>query len=340
MRHSVALLLTALAFAGGQVPYAQSAHLSGTVYHSNGSTVPDAPVRAVDPALGIDLRTRSSTNGRYKFTDLPPGSYVVSVNMPCCEFVPFAADDVFVTAGQSRRFDIHMPPGNLFVEGDDPATITSELRARQVIPDAPLPRMVNGRPDLSGVWLTSADPYPDAPKVLPWAAKLAEERAASWFIDNPIVKCLPGSPPAPSPATFITKFVAKQDLLIMLFEDVIGFRQVYLDGRKHPPNPEPTWTGYSVGRWEEDILVIETIGYNDRGWVDVYPRTQSLRMVERYSRPDFGHLNLEVIFDDAGVFEQPWIRRMVWDLAPQEDLIEYVCENNKWADASERQANP
>jgi hypothetical protein len=203
-----------------------------------------------------------------------------------------------------------------------------------VIPDIAAPRLANGKPDLSGVWLTSEDPYPETPKALPWAAKLADERAANWFVDDPSLKCLPGSPPIPGASSFMTKFVAKPDLLVILLEDVPGFRQVYLDGRDHPDYVEPSWTGHSVGRWEEDTLVIDTVGYNDRGWANIYPRTEELRMVERYTRPDFGHLKLELTYEDPGVFEEPWTLHMTWDLAPQEDVMGYVCENNKWANAS------
>jgi hypothetical protein len=330
-----AVALAGLVCVQTQVAYSAVSSLSGTVFHSNGSAVADAPVRAVNETLGVDARTRSSADGRYEFTELESGTYTVSVNMPCCEFIPFADLAVVVEADRANHFDVHMAPGNLFVEGDDPATVNAQLRNRQIIPDGPVPRLANGKPDLSGVWLTSEDPFPEAPKALPWAQKLADERAATWFVDDPMLRCLPGAPPIPGASSFMTKFVAKAGLLVILLEDIPGFRQVFLDGREHPDYIEPSWTGYSVGRWEGDTLVIETTGYNSRGWVGSFPRTEELRMVERYSRPDVGHLKLELTFEDPGVFEAPWTQNMVWDLAPQEDVMEYVCENNKWMDASE-----
>jgi hypothetical protein len=307
--------------------------LNGVVYHSNGSTVPDAPVWVRSTDGGTDLRTRSDANGQFEFPSLPAGTYAVAVNMPCCEFIPFSAEGVIVEAG-ANRFDIHMPPGNLFIEGDDPATVNAQLLARQQIPDEPPPRMPDGKPDLTGVWLTSEDPYPEDPKPLPWAAKVAEERAATWFVDDPMLQCLPGSPPAPGGSSFMTRFVQRPEMLVILLEDVVGFRQVFLDGRDHPEDPEPTWTGHSIGRWDGDTLVIDTIGYNDRGWTNVFPRTEAMRMTERYSRPEYGKLKLAVTYEDPGVFEEPWTLNMTWDLAPQEELMEYVCENNQWSDAA------
>jgi len=84
-----------------------------------------------------------------------------------------------------------------------------------------------------------------------------------------------------------------------------------------------------VGKWDGDTLVIDTTGFNDRGWMEIYPRTEMLHIVERYRRVDFGHLEVQVTIEDPGVFAKPWHMNMTWDLAPQEELIEYVCENNK-----------
>jgi len=279
----------------------------------------------------VDARTRSSLSGRYEFPDLAAGNYVISVTMPCCEFIPFVDENVSIAAGKDRAFDIQMAPGNVFVEGDDPATINAEVRNRQVIPDEPIPRTAQGKPDLTGVWLTSEDPYPEPVQALPWAEELAQQRTEAWFIDDPMVQCLPGSPPIPGASSFMTRFVQRPELLVILLEDVVGFRQVFLDGREHPKEPYPSWTGHSIGHWDGDTLVIDTVGYNSRGWTGIYPRTEALHMVERYSRSDYGKLQLQLTFEDPGVFSAPWTQNMTWDLAPQEEVMEYVCENNKWA---------
>jgi hypothetical protein len=127
----------------------------------------------------------------------------------------------------------------------------------------------------------------------------------------------------------MTKFVQTPAVLVMLFEDAPGFRQVFLDGRRHPPDPNPTWLGHSVGRWEGDTLVVDTVGFNDRSWINAYPHTEQLRTTERYRRVEYGRLEIVVVFADPGTFTRPWTMNLNWDLAPQEELIEFVCENNR-----------
>ena len=302
----------------------------GTVLHPDDSVIADAPVRARNDATGTDARTRSTSTGRYEFQDLPAGTYVLSLHMPCCDFRPYVNDNVVVNVGEAHEFDIHVE-GGMSIEGDDPGTVNAQLLSRQIIPDLPVPRTANGRPDLSGLWLTSRDPYPEEPKALEWAEQLAQQRRENSLIDHPRTRCLPSEPAFPGGSAFNLKFVQTPDLVVQLFEDIPGFRQIFLDGRDHPENPNPSWMGHSIGRWEGDTLVVDTIGFNDRGWSGVYPRTEKLRMEERYRRSDFGHLEARVTFDDPGVFEEPLIRNMTWDLAPQEELMEYVCENNQWA---------
>lgn len=305
--------------------------LTGSVLHPEGSVIAEAPVRVRNETMGVDARTRSSSAGRYEFRDLPAGTYLLSVHMPCCDFDPYVNDEVEVTVGELRDLDIHLELGELSIEGDDPAAVNADLLRRQVVPDAPTPRTVDGTPDLSGVWLTSFDPYPERAKALPWAEDLAQQRRDNVIDDHPHLSCLPGSPPFGGAAAFIAKIVQTTDLVLLLIEDVPGFRQIFLDGRGHPDNPNPSWMGHSIGRWEGDTLVVDTIGFNDRGRTRIYSRSEQLRMEERYRRSDLGHLEVQVVFDDPGVFEEPWIQNMTWDLAPQEELMEFVCENNKWA---------
>ena len=88
--------------------------------------------------------------------------------------------------------------------------------------------------------------------------------------------------------------------------------------------------GHSIGTWDGDTLVVDTVGFNDRGWIDVYPRTEALHTVERYTRTEYGSLEVEFVVEDTGVFTAPWVQHMTWDLAPQEELFETVCEHNRW----------
>lgn len=278
------------------------------------------------------MRTRSEEDGRYEFPDVPSGTYLLTVNITCCLYNPYVNDAVEVRDGTAAELDIRLTEFNIAVEGDEALAVNSELMSRRKVPDLPVPRMPGGQPDLSGVWLPSDDPYPDDPQLLEWAGEVAQERVANFFIDHPSAHCLPGPPPVPAGAAFITRFVQRPELLVILFEDVAGFRQVYLDGREHPENPNPTWLGHSVGRWEGDTLVVDTVGFNDRGWTEIFPRTSMLRMEERYTRTSYGELEAAVTYADPGVFQAPLTRRMVWNLLPDVDVLEYVCENNQWID--------
>ena len=200
------------------------------------------------------------------------------------------------------------------------------MRARQVIPDLPAPR-VNAKPDLSGFWSMTNDPFPEQPEPQPWAAELFAERKASFARDMPSARCLPGHPTG---ARGWTKFVHTPELLVMLMEGVPGFRQVFLDGRKHPQDPNPSWLGHSVGWWEGDTLVVDTVGYNDRGWLNMFPVSEKLHVTERFTRSEYGLMAYTAVFHDPEVFEAAWTHKRMLDLAPQEEIMETVCENNKW----------
>jgi len=156
-----AIVIAACLLVISQISTAQpvSGSLAGTVLHPDGSVIREA--------AGIDARTRSSATGQYELRNLPAGTYVLSVNMPCCEFEPFVNDDVVVGDGETHQFDILLATAELNIEGDDPAKVNAQLLSRQIIPDLPVPRTAAGRPDLSGVWLTAFDLYPEDPKALP-----------------------------------------------------------------------------------------------------------------------------------------------------------------------------
>jgi hypothetical protein len=309
-----------------------SSSLSGTVTDYTGAPFANMPIRAVNEATGTDARTFSSEFGRYEIRDLPAGNYVVSLTPPCCSFVPYSNDSVMLSAGAAHNLDIQIEE-TLVALGDDPGMIAAALRGRQEIPDLPVPRTAEDRPDLSGVWLTGSDPFPAPVQALAWAETISQERIANSLRDHPHTRCLPAAPPIHGGAApFISKYLQMPELLVILFEDVPGFRQVFLDGRDHPVNPNPSWMGYSIGRWEGDTLVVDTVGFNDRAWTDdIYPRSEMMHMEERYTRTEYGQMELQVTFDDPEVFAEPLVRNFQFDLAPQEELIEYVCENNKWA---------
>ena len=296
----------------------------------NGMRVSNAPIQMRHKETGAVLRTASAADGRYLFADIPAGVYEMSVAMPCCGYEPFRTD-VMVRAGQPTAFDISLIEnvGGKTL-GDDPGKSADAIRDRSRVPALPVPRTAEGAPDLSGVWLIYRDRYPEEPAALPWAAALAKERVQANLKDAPHTRCLPQGFPVPGASTpWMTKFVQTRQLLVMLFEDAAGFRQVFLDGRSHPKDPNPTWLGHSIGRWEGDTLVIDTIGFNDRSWINAYPHTEQLHMIERYRRAEYGQLQIVVVFEDPGTFSRPWTMNLIWPLAPDEELAEFVCENNR-----------
>ena len=306
--------------------------LAGAVVISwSGMPAPNAPVQARHRQTGDVVRTASAADGRYTFSDMPAGVYDVTVAMPCCGFDPFRAE-VIVHAGQPTTFNISVVEnvGGKTI-GDDPGKNADMIRARSRVPSLPVPRTADGKPDFSGVWLIYRDRYPEEPAALPWAAAIAKERLTQNRKDAPHTRCLPDGFPVPGASSpWMTKFVHTPNLLVMLFEDAGGFRQVFLDGRSHPKDPNPSWLGHSIGRWEGDTLVVDTVGFNDRSWmVFVYPHTEQMHTTERYRRVEYGRLEITVVYDDPGTFMRPLTQNLIWYLAPDEELIEYVCENNR-----------
>ena len=108
-------------------------------------------------------------------------------------------------------------------------------------------------------------------------------------------------------------------------------RQIYTDGRELPQNPDPTWMGYSIGKWEGETLVVTTAGFNDRAWLDAsgHPRSESMRITERYRRRDFGHLDVEITLDDPKYYTRPFSLKASLTLIPDSDILESVCAENE-----------
>jgi hypothetical protein len=204
---------------------------------------------------------------------------------------------------------------------------------------APAPKSADGKPDLSGVWLVrnggalfyiTSDLKPD--EMRPWAAALYRQREDNFRKETDGIACRPPGPKAGiGVGNFPVKIVQTQNLLVMLYEYQTLFRQIFTDGRSLPQDPNPTWMGYSVGHWEGDALVVTTAGYNDRTTLDLagHPHTEALRVTERYHRRDAGHLDLQVTFEDPKSYTRSWTVPVQFDLVPDGDLIEYICENER-----------
>jgi hypothetical protein len=267
--------------------------------------------------------------------------YTVGVLMPCCAIAAFTQSGVTLSGGQKLRVDVQLKLGaSQYTLGDDPAVVANAMRSRSRVQGKRAPRLSNGKPDFAGLWLINADPYPETPSPLPWTAAIAKERTDTNAI-TPSARCLPSALPTPlgTGSPFLTKVLHEPKVLVLLLEGPPGFRQIFLDGRQHPADPNPTWLGHSIGKWEGDTLVVDTVGYNDQSWLmNALPHTEMLHIVERFRRPDFGHLNVQVTYEDPGTLTKPVIRNAVWDLATDDEILEFVCENNKEGVAAQNDA--
>jgi len=203
---------------------------------------------------------------------------------------------------------------------------------------APAPRTAEGKPDLSGIWRGGGPSYrfniaqdlkPE--DIQPWAEALFQERVRDSRKESPLARCLPVSIPFHN-AFNLTRIVQTPGLMVILYESPNSpHRTVFTDGRALPKDPNPTWLGYSIGRWEGDTLVIDSAGFNDRTWLDSagHPQTESLRITERLHRRDFGHMDFQMTIDDPKVFTKPFTIKMERLLAPDTEILEDVCENER-----------
>ncbi len=202
---------------------------------------------------------------------------------------------------------------------------------------APAPRSADGKPDLNGVWVVrngnfflTWDLKPE--EMRPWAAALYKQREANFRRDTDGIACLPPGPKAAiGVGPFPIKILQTPGLTVILHEYDTMFRQIFTDGRALPEDPNPTWMGYSVGHWEGDTLVVTTAGFNDRSTIDLagHPHTEALRVTERFHRRDVGHLDVQITFDDPKAYTRAWTLPMEFGLVPDDDLMEYVCENER-----------
>ena len=227
---------------------------------------------------------------------------------------------------------------------------------------APAPLTADGRPDLSGLWQTVSAPpellerlipsstngageeppsqyfinifsdyQTEEPPLRPAAAELFRQRAQNFTKESPLPHCLPEGMPMveTSPAPY--KIIQTPGVTFLLYERDTTFRQVYTDGRKLPDDPQPSWLGYSVGKWDGDSLVVDTIGFNDRGWLDARGHTHSeaLHLTERFHRPDFGHMDVQLTVDDPQTYTRPFTVKLKQRMIPDSDLLESFCAENE-----------
>jgi hypothetical protein len=225
---------------------------------------------------------------------------------------------------------------------------------------AAAPRLPDGKPDLSGIWHAgnripctndinrfidcgseiggsklTLDLGLDLPggtlPYQPWAAALKKQRAADDSRDDPHVRCLPDSVPRMWTLPHLTKAIHTQKLLVLLYEVNATYRQIFLDGRPFPQDMNPAWTGYSVGHWEGDALVVETRGFRDNLWIDMQgsPMSEAAKMTERIRRPNFGTLQIDLTIDDAKTYTKPFTVKLTETLEADTELVDEFCLENE-----------
>jgi len=320
VRFVLGCLLTSAALAQ------ESGSITGKILDTIGKPVSGASIQAKNAASGVLYKATSRATGEYTVEGLPGGAYELSVR--AARMKPYVRPDVAARTGQPIRVDITLQyDASLGTLGNDGLV----QGGRPAPPAGPTPRMPDGKPDLSGFWVR-ADPSTEAEpaQLLPWAEAVVKERIANDRRDSPNARCLPSGPLQTAAQG---KFVQTPTLLVILQEFLGGARQVFLDGRSHPKDFDPTWIGHSIGRWEGDTLVIDTVGFNDKSWLSTvanpYPHTEMLHVVERYRRPNLGRLELEMTMDDPGTFKKPWTVKREANLDPTDEIMEYICNENE-----------
>jgi hypothetical protein len=244
---------------------------------------------------------------------------------------------------------------------DHPTPGTPRTKDGKADLSAAVPKAADGKPDLSGLWQAEHATIPELRRLMEGGVNgLGEDLPSKYFIDiladfkpgespalpataealrknraamggSPITKCLPAGVPwvdaFPSPF----KIIQTPGMIAILYEADNSFRQIFVDGRKLPEDPVPSWAGYSVGKWDGDSLVVESNGFKDQSWLDAGGHTHSdaMRVTERFRRRDFGHMEVQVTVDDPKAYSKPFTIKITENLLPDTNILEYICLENE-----------
>lgn len=209
--------------------------------------------------------------------------------------------------------------------------------------DGRVPKAGGGRPDLSGIWEAEDQTYfrdlaaglpPDAVVLTPWAQALQKKREERDHVDDPLARCLPhGVPRVNTNGMFPFKIIQTPAEVVILYEQLGLFRQIFLDGRRLGPDPNPAWLGYSTGKWDGDTLVVETSGFNDKTWLDTFkgrPASELLHVTERFRRTSFGNMEVRATIDDPKAFTRSWTTTpQKMHLLLDTEILEFSCNENE-----------
>ena len=200
--------------------------------------------------------------------------------------------------------------------------------------NAPTPKTATGRVDLSGRWVPveATGSLFDTDKIQDWALDAMAAQERDFYRNDPRFNCLPSGPgsyPAGASVGGTRRIVQHPDIVAVLNSEM-NYRQIFTDGRKLEDKPWPTWEGYSVGHWEGDTLVVESRGFNDKTWLtrEGLPHTDQLQITERYRRPDFGHIDLDITYRDPGTFKEPVTAAIKMEYRADGEILEIVCNES------------
>jgi hypothetical protein len=235
------------------------------------------------------------------------------------------AKSIFAPAAVLAMFSLLTPA----VSGQDRKGVPPVVaRKAPAPPSGPTPHGDDGKVDLSGVWVPQSTLLPGEPSYQPFFKKLYDERKANKGKDDPERLCLPDGAVRINPLPY--KIVQGPKMVVLLWEgNTHSYRRFFLDGRSHSLDIEPdSYTGQSIGKWDGDTLVVDTVGFNDKTWLDATgkPHSDAMHLIERYKRPDLGHLNVELTVEDPKAFTKPYVFTRTFTLAPGWELQEYVCQ--------------
>jgi hypothetical protein len=209
--------------------------------------------------------------------------------------------------------------------------------------DAAAPKTSYGKPDLSGLWEAEDQTYfrdladglkPGEVVLTPWATAIQKQREERDHVDDPLARCLPhGVPRVNTNGMFPFKIIQTPTLVVILYEQLGLFRQIFMDGRTLGNDPNPSWLGYSTGRWDGDALVVDTSGFNDKTWLDTFkgrPASEMLHVQERFRRTSFGNMEVRARIDDPKAFTKPWTTTaQKMHLQLNTEILEFSCNENE-----------
>lgn len=316
------MLVMIVALVSGAVLAAQTGPgiISGVVYDNVGAPLPQAEVRVKNSASQVQYQASTSAKGEYSIGGLPAGAYDIAVFVHGMRM--YFQQNVALEAGKPLKKDMRLGETNLGALGDD--VFAAAALDRRPTPTGPTPRTLDGHPDFTGVWSPVRTIQRDESEMLPWAQ--AEMKRPGRMSPNAF--CLPQGPLLGTSTPF--KFVQAPQTIVTLTEDIFVYRQIHMDGRGHPKDADPTWMGHSIGHWEGDTLVVDTANFNNKSWTPQgRPHTDKLHIIERFRRPDMGHLEYEVTIDDPGTYVKPWKMKFASNLLVGDEIGEYICTENE-----------